>query len=752
MFILLTALPAFSRAQTPPPKTAAPAAPAQPIQIVAATPSATQAALFSRIDIDVDLHATFDNAFDPDQIALDAQVTQPSGSTYSLPGFFYQPFTRDLSTGKEILKPNGGPSWKIRLTLTEPGTTKVVISAKDKTGTAQSKEIDLTAERGASHGFIKASEQDFHYFEHSDGTPFFSIGSTLPAKQGLIDLETWLPALSSVGANTARLMLGPEDSPFALTTKASGGYKMDLANAWRLDQAMDLMDKDNVNSILILDNFNELRQRDFDPRWTTNPLNHDNGGPLNTDTEFWKSDVVDKLYNAKLRYVVARYSAYENLIGYEMWRDLDLVHLFDPDVMRPWIDKHSQYLKSTDPYGHLVTVSFAEPLGERSIDHLPGIDFVQSHVYNVPDLVPVATLQQYRKAGYGKPHIISEVAADSASDQAKKDTNGLQIHDPMWASIASGAAGAAMPWWWDTYVFPKRMYNRFTPIANFVKAIDWPRQNFRTTTPTFRFQSPPATPLYHDLMIENGPVSFDNTEYNLPRHVRIWPYGVQYGLPVSGILQGQKRHPSKFNPITFTMDIRKPTQFDLIVGDVSGAGGASIQVKLDGEVVMGLDLADPNDLEDTDPITKYHGTYSVHIPSGHHVLVVADVGNDWVKASYRFRDILPRKTPPLIGYCLAGDSVAIAWIRHADRTWDRIENQKRSVDPCPPTTMVLQNLIAGAWHAELWDTWTGKVIKSMRVTVGSDGMGAVNLPEISADIALKMTKTPAKPKAPGKKQ
>lgn len=712
--------------------------PPAPIQVLSATPSATEAPLYGRIEIDVAIQATFQNPFDPDQIAVDAQITTATGKTYSLPGFYYQPF--------ESGEKKGDAFWKVRLALPEPGVTKVVISAKDKIGTAQSKEIDLTATAPTSHGFLLASERDFHFFEYTDGTSFFPIGSTLQPRQGLTDFVTWIPMLQSVGGNTARLILGPEDAAFATTTKSSSAAGIDLRNAWRLDKAMETMANAGIQTILVLDNFNQLRQRDFDPRWETNPFNKDNGGPLITDTAFWKSEAADKLYNAKLRYMVARYAAYNNLLGWELWRDIDLVHGYDPDVIRPWIDRHSQLMKSMDPYAHLVTVSYADGLGERSIDHLPGIDFVQSHVFNVPDLVPPATLQQYRKAGYGKPHLVTEIAADSAEDHGNLDKNGLQIHDPAWASICSGAAGAAMPWWWESYVFPKRMYNRFTPLANFVKGIDWPGQNFRTTSPVFRFQQPPTQPMYRDLMIENGPVSFGNTEYNLPRHVRIYPEGVKYGLPVSGVLQGQKRHPSKFNPLTFTMDTKRDIQFDLIVGDVSGAGGASIQIKLDGEIVMGLDLADPNDMQDTDTITKYRGTYSLHIPSGHHQLVVADVGNDWVMASYRFRDLLPRKTPPLIGYCLNGDSVAIAWIRHADRSWDRIENQKRTVQTCPPTTMVLQNLLAGSWRADLWDTWTGKIIKTIRVTVGSDGMGAVNLPEISADIAVKLTKVAAKPK------
>jgi len=722
--------------------------PAAPIQIASVTPSATQAPLYGRIEIVVDLHATYANAFDPSQITVDAQMTLPDGSNVTQPGFFYQPFTRDLAGSDEQLKPAGPGQWRIRLALLEAGVTKVVVIAKDKTGTTQSQPIELTASAPTTRGFIKVSERDFRYFENSDNTPFFPIGATLVPKQGLIDIETWLPSLTTNGANTARLILAPQNTPFAIVTKASGADKIDLANAWRLDQAMDDMDKANIHSILCLNTFNEFRDRDFDPQWLNNPFHHDNGGPIYSDTEFWRSEAADKLYTAKLRYVAARYGAYANLIGYELFKDVDLVHLFDPDTIRPWIDKHAQFLKTIDPYQHLVTISYANAIGERSIDHLSNIDFVQTHVYDVPDLVPAVSLNQYRKAGYGKPHLVTEVAASRASDRSNDDTNGLQVHDPAWASITSGAAGVAMPWWWDTYVFPKRTVKRLAPVAAFVKDINWPSQNFRTTTASFVFQQTPTTTMYRDLVIENGPVSMGNTEYNLPRHVRIWPYGVQYGLPVSGILQGEKRHPSKFNPITFTMDIKHATQFDMVIGDVSGQGGANIQVKLDGEVVLGLDFADPNDLADPETITRYHGTHSLKIPAGHHELVVADVGNDWVMASYRFHDILPRKTPPLIATCLAGDTLAIGWIRHADRSWDRVENQKRPIIPCPPTIVKIPNLLPGGWKVDLYDTWAGKVIKSARITVGKDGNGIFNLPEIATDLAIKMTKlSAAKPVA-----
>lgn len=703
------------------------------IAIGSVTASAASVPVYDPVELTVDLHGSFRNPYDPDQISVEAQVEPPLGKPFAVPAFWYVPFKR-TPTGPQ---PDGAGSWRIRIALTETGAHKIIVSARDRTGAAQSAPVEVQATPGTSHGFVQVSAKDFRYFAFADGVAYFPIGSTLPA-HSLPELETWFKALAAAGGNAARLMLSPPGSPFALQNRSTHGDEFDPLAGFRIDEALQDAQESGLQAILCLGTPAELEQRD--PGWVNNPLSRDNGGPLDTPKLFWSDPVARSLYAAKLRYLVARYGAFRSMFAWELWRDADRTYGYDSEATREWFDSNSQKLQSLDPYGHPVTVSFADPLGDRTIDRLPGISFVQSHIYDVPDLVPPTTLQQAKKTTYGKPHWVTEVAASRSSAKAELDANGLQVHDPLWASAMSGAAGAAMPWWWESYVFPKRISNRFKALASFVKGIDWPSERFRPTTPTFDYQKPPAKPVYRDLTIANGPISFGNTEYNLPRYVRIYPKGVEYGLPVSGILHGQKLHASKFNPIRFTMDLRRPTYFEILVKEVSGLGGGYIQAKLDGDVVMGLDLRDPDGTTDDTPLTKYNGAYGFNIPAGHHVLTVANTGLDWVKADYRFRDLLVRKTPPLLGVCQTGDNTVVAWIRHADRSWDRVEVQKRPVVVCPPTVMSLRGLLPGKWRVELWDTWTGKAAKSYSTSVGTDGDCFVNLPEISADLAVKMTR------------
>ncbi|MEA2554140.1 MAG: hypothetical protein QOJ65_2316, partial [Fimbriimonadaceae bacterium] len=668
--------------------------PAKSVHITKVTPSRLDAPVCDRIEVAVELDRGYENPFDPDLISLDAEVTPPSGKAFVVPGYYVQ----------------GTAGWRVRLALLEQGPHKVVIVAKDKDGQARSEPITLTGLAPGNPGFVKVSARDPRYFDYQNGSAFFPLGvsSSVSGKR---------PELALL--NTMRLV--PTGS--VLVTKTSGASKIDPDTATQIEAELE---KNLAQQILCLEEAGELQHRGSRPKWPANPYNRDNGGPLNTPKEFWTNADAERLYRAKLRYAVARYGAYKNLLAWELWREVDTVDAYDRDAVRNWFDRQTQFLKELDPYKHLITTSFADPIGDKNIDRLPGIDFTQTHLYNLPDLVPQVVLQQAKKATYSKPHLVTEVAADRSSDRLKEDSSGLQVHDPMWASVASGAAGAAMPWWTESFASSNKMSRHFSGVAAFVKGIDWPAERFRQATPTFAFQEKPPSTFYRDLVLENGPVSWANTEYNLPRYVRIYPWGVQYGLPVAGILHGQKLHPSKFNPVTFTMDLRNPTQLDLTVGEVSGSGGAYIKVTLDGEDVLGLDLADPKGLTNQDTITKYRGTYSVSIPAGHHVLRVADVGRDWVKVGYRFRDLLPRKGPPLIGYSSVGESVVVGWVRLADRSWDRLIVQKRPVPPCPPTTFALKGLLAGSWKAELWDTWAGRIVKSINVRVGADGNLALN--------------------------
>src|SRR5690242_16545940 len=85
-----------------------------PLALRRVTLSAPSVPRYGRLEIRVDLRATYDNPFDPAEVALDARVTPPSGKAITVPGFLYRAYTRKLVSGMEELTPAGPPSWLIR--------------------------------------------------------------------------------------------------------------------------------------------------------------------------------------------------------------------------------------------------------------------------------------------------------------------------------------------------------------------------------------------------------------------------------------------------------------------------------------------------------------------------------------------------------------------------------------------------------------------------------------------------------------
>ena len=75
-------MPAVGRAQF---------ADAHPLEIRSVALSTASVPTFSPVEITADVAATYENPFDPDQIAVDAEVIAPDGKSVTVPGFLDVP-------------------------------------------------------------------------------------------------------------------------------------------------------------------------------------------------------------------------------------------------------------------------------------------------------------------------------------------------------------------------------------------------------------------------------------------------------------------------------------------------------------------------------------------------------------------------------------------------------------------------------------------------------------------------------------
>jgi hypothetical protein len=708
------------------------------------TPSAPEVAQYEMLEVDVDLAATFDNPFDSSDVALEAVVAPPSGEEYVVPGYFDRPFSRAEENGEEKLTPAGPPRWRIRLAPRVEGTHRVTVRLRDRTGNAVPQEFTFQATPARTSGYIKVSPRDRRYFEFSDTKPFFPIGANTgwAGPKGVADYERWFPAYGKAGANFGRLWLSPAWTTFGLeqTGKPAEGKGMgqfDLGNAWRLDQVLGLARENGLYLTLCIDSYNILRNEDAHNYWEKTPHNSDNGGPLRVWSDFWDDPKMDKLYRDKLRYLVARYGAMRNVFAWEFWNEVDLTRDFKLQPVRDWHQRMAEALKTIDPYDHPVTTSTANTMGVRDLEQLRELDFFQTHHYGSPDLAQTVATQQSRKA-WGKPHLIGEIGADASGPRADQDPEGHQIHDPMWAALATGVAGGAMPWWWDSLIEPKNLYPLFGSMARFVEGIDFPAEAFLQTKPAFGYADPKAPRPRRDVSIVGRPAVWAAHTLNRPRTVTI-EKGVVTGS-VSEAQHGLVNHSAWHNPILFKVNLDQPARFDIEVSQVSGYGGATLRVELDGGRVLTREFKDPDGAQSTEPLSQYAGTYSVTIPKGYHTIKVENVGTDWFMASYRLAGALAGGArPPVNGWAIVGNHTALAWIRVEGRTWPRVAVAKRPPPPAPASIMRLNGLASGTYSVTLWDTWKGQAQKTFSVKVGLNGVARVPLPKIEDDVAVKMS-------------
>ncbi|MGQ9881365.1 MAG: DUF5060 domain-containing protein [Armatimonadota bacterium] len=721
----------------------------RPLRLLSVTPSRTQVPRYELVEFRLNLQATYDNAFDADEIAVDGIFTTPSGQKVQAPGFFYRPYTRKLEGNNERLAPSGAPDWRIRFAPTETGKYQLVVTVRDRTGkTVRSQPIAFTCVTSQHPGFVRISKHDKRYFAFDNGKPYVPVGANVcwASSRGTFDYDDWLPRYAQAGCNYFRLWLSPAWTTFALETtrepKARTGLnKIDLANAWRLDYVLNLARKHGMYALLCFDSFNILRKREEGgfPFWEETPHNSANGGPLREPGEFWSHPEMLRAYRNKLRYIVARWGWDTQVMSWEFWNEVDLVgrSAYNLEAITRWHQQMGDYLRRADPWKHLITTSFADPNGREVIDRLLQIDFVQTHNYGSRDISGALSYFHRRKEAYGKPHFVGEFGAGAMGEDARVDPTGIALHSGIWSNLLDGAAGTPMLWWWDNHIHPHDLYYHFTALTRFIKGVDFPIEGFRRVqnvriTP----KETATTPVFEDLTL-HGPTSWEPHPSNKPTTVQVSADGkVSIQEQVAGLLHGLRNHRDKHNPLTILTELPHPSRLRIFVTGVSGHGGAHLIVERDGQRVLDKDMPDPDDTRVTDTLMQYNGEHAVEIPAGKHTFVIKNIGNDWMFVSYILEQAVRQTELPLRVFGLQGRNTILLYIEHTRHTWYQVNVVKRRPEPAPPCELHLP-LPQGHYRVQYWDTYEGMIEQTQDVTISRNWL-TIKLPVVSKDIALKV--------------
>ncbi len=682
---------------------------------------------FEKFEATYSLGQSYLNPFDPDQIDVTAVFISPSGISHQVKGFIYQDFTRSGDSKSEILTPSGPLVWKIRFTPNETGTWTYSLQAIDASGTARVPARSFTVSVSTNKGFVRVSSKDPEYFAFDNGEPYFPLGENMGWGGGgkTFDYDKWLMALSSAGGNYIRLWQAPWSTEiewaysYDASTKLPGDYSDRLKEAWELDYILDLCSQKKVYALLCLINHGKFSST-TNPNWDNNPYNkkaNPKGGFLDTPDQVWTSPQAKSYLQRNWRYLIARYAHCTSLESWEIFNEMEWTDHYSDHVAdsATFHQQMGDYLKTNDPYKHLVTTSYANALKWPTGVWDSGMQFSQEHNYGGLDMAQVvdSITSQMRFRNPGKPFYVGEMGIGGAGGaENQKDPTGIFIHNTNWGSLTAKAAGGGFPWWWDNYVDPNNLYWRWTGIANFVVGEDIDSRNYQPVA----FQV--VTPGLSDLSFSPGNngwgVKAPENHFNLTSDGGVVPAESNLTGFVYSTAKAEFR-----NPPTFHVDLAQSAKFRVTLNTISSWGTQKLTITLDGK---------PTSLADT-PVTA-NGAYEIKVPPGAHDLFVDSTGTDWFQvASYT----LTQYVGSLRCKALNGTDRVLGRVQSRSYTFNNPQSQK-----VEGGKLELKGLNRdGKWNFEWWDTDKGMKTGGTQVKV-VQGAAEVPLPIIATDLAFKV--------------
>ncbi len=444
-------------------------------QITAVTGSVGR---YEKFEAKIDLDTTVKNPYDPAEIKVDLEFKSPSGRSATVPGFFFRDYKFALTTSEPItesISATGDSSWRGRFTPDEVGEYTYTVSVVKDGQTSTSTPRKFTVTKSDSHGMLRVSKRDSHYLEFDDGTPFFGIGLNMGwyGDGKLADYQRWMSAFSAAGGNMIRVWMAPWGfSPEWNDTKL-GNYDLRQDRAYELDKLFEMAAAHGIYIQLVLLNHGQFNTV-TNPEWNDNPYNAANGGPLKNPEDFATNADAIKLWQQRLRYVAARYAYSPNLMAWEWWNEVNWTPIANPSLLAPWMKQSDEVLKSLDPYNHLRTHS-GSALNDETV--WSQVSITVAHIYEAPDWA-FTLVDSARKwsAKYQRPFLLAEFGYN---ESPKFDPMGVRLRIGLWAGLMGGGLGTGQFWWWDSYIYPNKMYQPFKGITAFVKGEDLAAHGFK---------------------------------------------------------------------------------------------------------------------------------------------------------------------------------------------------------------------------------------------------------------------------------
>ncbi|MCX7799439.1 MAG: hypothetical protein N2109_03750 [Fimbriimonadales bacterium] len=678
---------------------------------------------------------------------LRVAVLPPRGRTWSLVPYLHQPFERSLgANGKEVLQPSGSPEWRVRFTPLVPGTHALRLEGSG----AELRSSPVV--RGTPAGFLQPNARNPRWLVDRGGKPFFAVGWNLcwHGSRGTYDYDDWLPKLAANGVNFVRLW----SCPWAFNVEATPGTlgRYDQRGLWALERVLEQCRQLGIHAMLCIDYHGVLNiEKDYwgsNDFWTQNPYNASLGGPCREPKDFFASAEAKRLSRERLRYLVARFAAFPNLAVWEFWNEIDnnLRWLDAGEVVR-WHGEMGEFLRREDPYGRLISTSTSwSPWPD--LWSVPAIGLQQVHSYGQSSPAAAFTrMARDRFELHRKPFWIGEYGVDFRGPSEEKDPHRRGLRQAVWSTALSGAAGTAMPWWWET-LHARNAHGLWKALAAFLEGTGLAGPEWNPLR--LKYGQDPA---------ELGPPNRSERPGALRFHpADQWSVDRTETVALSGpaSLSKASRAFSRFLHGTSKEEVRRPIRLKAHLG--SGAklrihvdsvsNGAALQVKANGNLLRRIDL--PNRDGAWLVNKEYDETFEFPLPEGENVLIeIENPGEDWVNLEWiEVAQVLPADSgangPAVFATGVGARDRGLLWILDQRADWPSL-----AADPVPPVCrgarVGVLGLPSGRYRLRWFDPSRGRFGEQTEAE-SRGGRLRVDVPAFRGDVAVRI-----EPMASGRK-
>ena len=407
------------------------------------------AQLWQRLEFQITNVPSTANPFDPESIAVDATFTMPSGNTMVVPAFWYQGYQRALSGSTEHDTVSGPPQWRLRFTPPEIGAYSVSLAIQTNGqpyGTSVSTNFTVASNAPpARYGYVGVAPGN-QYFATGDGQglPLNGENVAWPSSRGTYDYDGWFTSMQQSHENFARVWMCPwsfgiEDAPGTLNNYS-------LQPAWQLDYVFQLAEQTGIYVQLCLD-YHGMFEVTPDywgagNYWPQNPYCVTNGGPCINQNAFFTNTTAVKIYEKRLRYLIARYGYSQNLLAWEFFNEID--HEFkylNKNSVALWHVVVGGWLHANDPYKHLVTTSLSYASAHPGLWSVTQLDYLSWHTYFNGHSNPATAMASdaaYYRQTYNRAVQIGEYGTDWTG------WGGSIAGDPYLRGLRQGIWGGAL--------------------------------------------------------------------------------------------------------------------------------------------------------------------------------------------------------------------------------------------------------------------------------------------------------------------